>query len=108
VSLFDRMREAMFEQRFWLDPANRQHLARIAQEHGAGEAEIQAILSGRILPGQSFGGAHVDDLARFARRLLFVQGDQAVTLRVSRPPFDEAGHIEIKILDVQPPEADGA
>jgi hypothetical protein len=62
------------------------------------------ILSGRILPGQSIGGAHLDDLARFARRVLFVQGDQAITLRVSRPPF--AGHIEI--LDVQPPETNGA
>jgi hypothetical protein len=108
MSLFDHMREAMFDQRFGLDPTNRQHLARIAQEHGAGEAEIQAILSGRILPGQSFGGAHPDDLVRFVRRILFVQGDQAVTLRVSRPPFDEAGHIEIKILDVKPPETNGA
>jgi hypothetical protein len=47
--LFDNMREATFEQRFGLDQANRQHLARIAQEHGTSEAEIQAILSGRIL-----------------------------------------------------------
>ena len=36
-------------------------------------------------------------------RVLFGQNAWHVLLRVKRPPFDEAGHIEIEVLEVGPP-----
>jgi hypothetical protein len=35
--------------------------------------------------------------------VLFGQNAGSVLLRVKRPPFDEAGHIEIEVLEVGPP-----
>jgi hypothetical protein len=36
-------------------------------------------------------------------RVLFRRGARSITLRVSRPPHDEAGHLEIRIIEVEPP-----
>jgi hypothetical protein len=36
-------------------------------------------------------------------RVLFGQHAGHVLLRVKRPPFDEAGHVEIEVLEVGPP-----
>ena len=35
-------------------------------------------------------------------RVLFRQNAGSILLRVSRPPYDEAGHIEIAVLEVGP------
>jgi hypothetical protein len=36
-------------------------------------------------------------------RVLFSQNAGHVLLRVKRPPFDEAGHVEIEVLEVGRP-----
>jgi hypothetical protein len=36
-------------------------------------------------------------------RVLFGQHAGHVLLRVKRPPLDEAGHVEIEVLEVGPP-----
>ena len=36
-------------------------------------------------------------------RVLFRQHAGSVLIRISRPPYDEAGHVEITVLEVGPP-----
>ena len=43
------------------------------------------------------------DVMNVVERVLFAQHAGYVLLRVKRPPFDEAGHIEIEVLEVGPP-----
>jgi hypothetical protein len=43
------------------------------------------------------------DVMTLVERVLFRQNAGSVLLRVSRPPFDEAGHVEIAVLEVGPP-----
>jgi hypothetical protein len=51
----------------------------------------------------SFGGAKTVDVMNVVERVLFRQNAGSVLLRVKRPPYDEAGHIEIEVLEVGPP-----
>ncbi len=51
----------------------------------------------------SFGGAKPVDVMNVVERVLFGQHAGSVLLRVSRPPYDEAGHVEITVLEVGPP-----
>ncbi len=51
----------------------------------------------------SFGGAKPVDVLNVVERVLFGQNAGSVLLRVRRPPFDEAGHVEIEVLEVVPP-----
>jgi hypothetical protein len=50
-----------------------------------------------------FGGAKTVDVMKVVERILFSQHAGSVLLRVTRPPFDEAGHVEIAVLEVGPP-----
>ena len=71
---------------------------------GASEANIQAILSGQITRGMTFGAARPGDVAQLVKRVLFLQGAQVVTLKISRWPHDEAGRIGITVLEVTQPQ----
>ena len=50
----------------------------------------------------SFGGAKTVDVMNVVQRVLFGQNAGSVLLRIKRPPFDEAGHIEIEVLEIGP------
>jgi hypothetical protein len=54
----------------------------------------------------TFGGAKAADVAAVVERVLFRQRAGSVLLRVSRPPHDEAGHVEVAVLEVGPPAED--
>jgi hypothetical protein len=51
----------------------------------------------------SFGGAKTVDVVKVVERVLFGQNAGSVLLRVTRPPYDEAGYVEIAVLEVGPP-----
>ena len=51
----------------------------------------------------TLGGAKSIDVMNVVERILFRQNAGSVLLRVSRPPYDEAGHVEIAVLEVGPP-----
>ena len=102
MNLFRRFREQHFDKRFALDEAGCQRRAEWARELGASEADIQAILSGQISRGMTFGAARSGDVTRLVRRVL-QQGAQEVTLKIGRWPTDEAGRISITVLKVTQP-----
>ncbi len=53
--------------------------------------------------GMNFGGAKTMEVATVMRRVLFDQRAGSVLLRITRAPYDEAGHIEIAVLEFGPP-----
>ena len=102
-NIFDAMHRAMFEQLFSLDEESRKAKAQLLREAGIPEEMIAELTRPGIQPGMSFGGAKPVDVMNVVERVLFGQNAGHVLLRVKRPPFDEAGHIEIEVLEVGRP-----
>jgi hypothetical protein len=101
--IFDAMHRAMFDQLFSLDDDGRKAKAQLLREAGIPEEMIAELTRPGIQPGMSFGGAKPVDVMNVVERVLFRQNAGSVLLRVKRPPFDEAGHVEIEVLEVGPP-----
>ena len=101
--IFDAMHRGMFEQLFSLDDEGRKAKAQLLREAGVPEEMIAELTRPGIQPGMSFGGAKPVDVMNVVERVLFRQHAGSVLLRVKRPPFDEAGHVEIEVLEVGPP-----
>ena len=102
-SLFDNLHRAFFDQLFSLDEESRKAKAQLLREAGVPEEQIAELTRPGILPGMSFGGAKPVDVLNVVERVLFGQNAGTVLLRVKRPPFDEAGHVEIDVLEIGPP-----
>jgi hypothetical protein len=101
--IFDAMHRALFDKLFSLDEEGREAKAKLLREAGVPEDMIAELTRPGIRPGMSFGGAKPVDVLTLVERVLFGQNAGHVLLRVKRPPFDEAGHIEIEVLEVGPP-----
>jgi hypothetical protein len=101
--IFDAMHRAMFDTLFSLDAEGREAKAKLLREAGLPEELIAELTRPGIQPGMSFAGAKPVDVMNVVERVLFGQNAGHVLLRVKRPPFDEAGHIEIEVLEVGPP-----
>jgi hypothetical protein len=101
--IFDAMHRAMFDTLFSLDDEGREAKAKLLREAGVPEELIAELTRPGIQPGMTFGGAKTVDVKNVVERVLFGQNAGHVLLRVKRPPFDEAGHIEIEVLEVGPP-----
>jgi hypothetical protein len=101
--IFDAMHRAMFDKLFSLDDEGREAKAKILREAGVPEEMIAELTRPGIHVGMSFGGAKPVDVMNVVERVLFGQSAGHVLLRVRRPPFDEAGHVEIEVLEVGPP-----
>jgi hypothetical protein len=101
--IFDAMHRRFFDQLFSLDEAGREAKARLLREAGVPEEQIAELTRPGIRPGMSFGGAKPVDVLNVVERVLFDQNAGSLLLRVKRPPSDEAGHVEIEILEVGPP-----
>ena len=100
MNLFRRFRIHNFDKRFALDEAGCRRRAQWARDLGASKADIQAILSGQITRGMTFGAARPGDVAQLVKRVLFLQGAEVVTLKIARWPDDEVGRIGITVLAV--------
>jgi hypothetical protein len=103
MSIFDNLHRAMFDKLFSLDEEGREEKARLLRQAGIPEEMIEQFCSPGIKAGMTLGGAKPVDVMSVVERVLFQQHAGHVLLRVSRPPFDEAGHIEIAVLEVGPP-----
>ena len=101
--IFDSMHRRFFDQLFSLDEEGRKAKARFLREAGVPEEMIAELTKPDIQAGMSFGGARPVDVMNVVERVLFGQNAGSVLLRVKRPPFDEAGHVEIAVLEVGPP-----
>ncbi len=101
--IFDAMHRAMFDKLFSLDDEGREAKAKLLREAGVPEERIAELIRPGIQPGMSFGGAKPVDVMNVVERALFGQNAGSVMLRITRPPFDEAGHVEINVLEVGPP-----
>ena len=100
--IFDAMHRAMFDKLFSLDDEGREAKAKLLREAGVPEEMIAELTRPGIQAGMNFGGAKPVDVLNVVERALFGQNAGHVLLRVKRPPFDEAGHIEIEVLEVGP------
>jgi len=101
--IFDAMHRAFFDKLFSLDDEGREAKAKLLRDAGVPEEMIAELTRPGIQPGMSFGGAKPVDVMNVVERVLFGQNAGHILLRVKRPPFDEAGHIEIEVLEVGPP-----
>ena len=104
--IFDALHRAYFDRLFSLDEEGREAKARLLREAGLSEDDVAELTRPGILPGMTFGGAKAVDVTGVVERVLFNQRAGSMVLRVKRPPFDEAGHIEIEVLEVGPPSED--
>lgn len=102
MDIFDAMHRQFFDQLFSLDEEGREAKAKLLREAGVPEEMIAELTRPGIQPGMSFGGAKLVDVMNVVERVLFRQHAGSVLLRVKRPPFDEAGHIEIEVLEIGP------
>lgn len=103
MNIFDRLHKDYFDKLFSLDEESREAKAELLRKAGIPEELIADLCSPGIKPGMSFGGAKPIDVANVVERVLFRQRAGSVLLRVTRPPYDEAGHIEIAVLEIGPP-----
>ena len=101
--IFDAMHRRFFDQLFSLDEEGRKAKAKLLREAGVPEEMIAGLTRPGIQPGMSFGCAKPVDVMNVVERVLFGQNAGSVLLRVKRPPFDEAGHIEVEVLEIGPP-----
>jgi hypothetical protein len=101
--IFDFMHRRFFDQLFSLDEEGCKAKEKLLREAGVPEEQIAELTRPGIQPGMSFGGAKPVDVMNVVERVLFGQHAGHVLLRVKRPPFDEAGHVEIEVLEVGPP-----
>jgi hypothetical protein len=102
-NIFDAMHRRFFDQLFSLDEQGREAKAMLLREAGVPEELIAELTRPGIQPGMTLGGAKPVDVLSVVERALFGQHAGHVLLRVKRPPFDEAGHVEIEVLEVGPP-----
>jgi hypothetical protein len=102
-TIFDALHRAFFDQLFGLDEDGRRAKADLLRRAGVPEDQIADLTKPGILPGMTFGGAKAGDVAAVVERVLFRQRAGSVLLRVSRPPYDESGHVEVAVLEVGPP-----
>jgi hypothetical protein len=100
---FDAMHRRFFDQLFSLDDEGRKAKEKYLREAGVSEELIAELTRPGIQPGMSFGGAKPIDVMTLVERVLFGQNAGHILLRVKRPPFDEAGHVEIEVLEVGAP-----
>jgi hypothetical protein len=103
TDIFDAMHRAMFDKLFSLDEESREAKVKLLRKAGVPEELIAELTRPGIQPGMSFGGAKTVDVQTLVERVLFGQNAGHVLLRVKRPSFDEAGHIEIEVLEIGPP-----
>lgn len=103
MDIFDHLHRANFDTLFSLDEKSREAKAKLLRDAGIPEDVIAQLCQPGIQPGMALGGAHAIDVMTLVERVLFRQHAGHVLLRVSRPPFDEAGHLEIEVLEVGPP-----
>ncbi len=101
--IFEALHRAMFDQLFSLDEEGRKAKGELLREAGVPEELIAELTKPGIHPGTSFGGAKTVDVLNIVERVLFQQNAGTVLLRVKRPPYDEAGHVEIEVLEIGPP-----
>ncbi len=101
--IFDAMHRNFFETLFSLDEEGRKAKEKLLREAGVPEEMIAEFTRPGIRPGMSFGGAKLVDVMNVVERVLFGQNAGHVLLRVKRPPYDEAGHVEIEVLEVGRP-----
>jgi len=107
MSLFDALHRDHFDKLFSLDEEGRQAKAKLLREAGVPEELIDELCSPGIKAGMTLGGAKAVDVMTLVERVLFRDNAGSVLLRVSRPPDDEAGHIEITVLEVGKPAEPG-
>ena len=107
MNIFDILHRDHFDKLFSLDEEGREAKAKLFREAGVSEEEIADLCSPGIKPGMTLGGAKAIDVMTLVERVLFRQNAGSVLLRVSRPPYDEAGHVEIAVLEVGPPAEQG-
>lgn len=103
MDIFDALHRANFDKLFSLDDEGREAKAKLLREAGVPEELIADFCSPGVKPGMTLGGAKTVDVMTLVERVLFRQNAGHVLLRVSRPPYDEAGHVEIAVLEVGPP-----
>jgi hypothetical protein len=103
MNFFDRLHQQHFDQLFSLDEEGREAKAKLLREAGFPEEVVMDLCSPGIKVGMTFGGAKPIDVSNVVQRVLFHQRAGSVLLRVTRPPYDEAGHVEIAVLEVGPP-----
>jgi hypothetical protein len=101
--IFDKLHRAFFEQLFSLDEEGRKAKEQLLREASVPEEAIAELTKPGIQVGMSFGGAKPIDVVSILERVLFRQNAGSVLLRVKRPPYDEAGHVEIEVLEIGPP-----
>jgi hypothetical protein len=103
MDIFDALHRGGFDKLFSLDEEGRQAKAKLLREAGVPEEMIADLCSSGIKAGMTLGGAKTVDVMTLVERVLFRENAGSVLLRVSRPPYDEAGHIEIAVLEVGKP-----
>ena len=101
--IFSAMHRAMFDQLFSLDEEGRKAKEKLFREAGVPEEQIAEFTKPGIQVGITLGGAKPVDVMNVVERVLFRQNAGSVLLRVKRPPYDEAGHLEIEVLEIGPP-----
>ena len=101
--IFDALHRTLFDQLFSLDDEGRQAKEQLLRKAGVPEEMIAEFTRPGIQAGMSFGGAKAVDVINVVERVLFRQHAGHILLRVKRPPFDEAGHLEIEVLEIGPP-----
>ena len=103
MNFFDRLHREFFDKLFSLDEEGREEKAELLRKAGFPEDLIADLCSPGIKVGMTFGGAKPVDVMNVVQRVLFGQRAGSVLLRVTRPPYDEAGHVEIAVLEIGPP-----
>jgi hypothetical protein len=107
MNIFDHLHRDNFDKLFSLDEEGRQAKAKLLREAGFPDEAIAQLCSPGIQPGMTLGGAKTIDVQSVLERVLFQQHAGSVLLRVSRPPYDEAGHVEIAVLEIGPAPEEG-
>lgn len=103
MDIFDALHRAHFDRLFSLDEESREAKSKLLREAGVPEELIEQFCRPGVQVGMTFGGAKPVDVMNVVERVLFGQNAGSVLLRVSRPPYDEAGHVEISVIEIGPP-----
>ncbi len=103
MDIFDRLHRFGFDRLFPHTEDGRQAKARMLREAGFPANIITDLCRPGVQAGMTFGPARPVDVMTVVEQVLLQQNAGSVLLRVSRPPHDKEGHVEIAVLEVSPP-----
>lgn len=96
MTIFDRMHLEYHDALYGFDE---RVLQRLSAMTGVSVEELKQYFKYEH-PGNIYGHAHATTVVPIIERVIYQQGAQSLTLKITPEPGDESGHLNIEVMEV--------